>query len=141
VAQVNPKHLEFIQSVITRMNTNCFQIKGWNITVVAALLAVYASTKNELFILVSLLPNVTFWLLDTYYLMQERKFRALYEDVARISEDHKEIKEFSMKTDLYKGGRFSYFDVLTSSTIVWLYPFLLLILIGTFIYLKWSCQH
>lgn len=39
------KHLEFIQNSITRMNQNSFQIKTFTITIVAALLAVYASTK------------------------------------------------------------------------------------------------
>ena len=38
------KHLEFIQSTITRMNQNSFQIKGWMITLVSALLALYASS-------------------------------------------------------------------------------------------------
>ena len=45
----NIKHLEFIQNVITRMNTNSFQIKGWSIVVVSALLAIYASTKDNFF--------------------------------------------------------------------------------------------
>jgi hypothetical protein len=31
------KHLEFIQGVITRMNTSSFLIKGWTITLVSAL--------------------------------------------------------------------------------------------------------
>ena len=30
------KHLEFIQSTITRMNQNSFQIKGWMITFVSS---------------------------------------------------------------------------------------------------------
>lgn len=47
----NEKHLEFIQNIITRMNTNSFQIKGWAVTIVYALLAIYASSKNEYFIL------------------------------------------------------------------------------------------
>ena len=40
------KHLEFIQNVITRMNRNSFQLKGWAITIVSAILALAASTKN-----------------------------------------------------------------------------------------------
>lgn len=71
MSQPNIKHLEFTQSVITRMNTNSFQLKGWTVTIVAALLAIFASTKNELFILVSLFPVCVFWTLDSYYLMQE----------------------------------------------------------------------
>lgn len=30
------KHLEFIQGVITRMNSNSFSIKTWMITIIAA---------------------------------------------------------------------------------------------------------
>ena len=134
--QPNIKHLEFIQTIITRMNTNSFQLKGWTITIVAALLALFASTKNELFILVSLLPIIVFWFLDTYYLMQERKFQGLYNDIAGVTKEPKEIKEFEMRPDLYVGGKYSYFDAFISPTIMWLYLPLLLVLTGTYLYLK-----
>jgi len=93
------KHLEFVQAVVTRMNTNSFQIKSWSVTILAALLAVYASTKNELFILISLIPTTIFWLLDAYYLMRERKFRGLYNDISGVSENPKELKVFAKKRD------------------------------------------
>jgi len=96
------KHLEFIQNVITRMNTNSFQIKGRAVTIVSALLAIYASTKNNYFILSGIFPVIIFWFLDAYYLTQERKFRGLYDDVAEVSENSKQINPFSMRTDLYK---------------------------------------
>lgn len=132
------KHLEFIQAIITRMNTNSFQIKGWTVTIVAALLAVYASTGNETFVLVSLLPVLVFWLLDSYYLTQERKFRGLYNDIAGVSENPKELKPFEMRPDLYVGGKYSYSDVLRSTTIARMYLPLLLVLVGTYFYLR-SC--
>lgn len=69
------KHLEFIQNVITRMNTNSFQIKGWSIVIASALLAVYASNQNNYFFLAAVFPTLVFWFLDAYYLSQERKFR------------------------------------------------------------------
>ncbi len=136
MSQPNIKHLEFIQAVITRMNTNSFQIKGWTITIVAALLAVFASTKKDLFILVSLLPVIAFWFLDSYYLLQERKFRGLYNDIAGVTKGPKDIKEFEMRPDLYVGGKYSYFDVFKSPTILRLYLPLLLVLTGAYIYLK-----
>lgn len=72
------QHLEFIQNVITRMNTNSFQIKGMTITIVSALLAIYASTTNVVFVFLSIAPTLLFWFLDSYYLQQERKFRGVY---------------------------------------------------------------
>ena len=76
------KHLEFIQAIITRMNSNSFQIKNWAITIIAAFLALYASGSNPEYILAAIVPTLVFWLLDAYYLQQERMFRALYNDVA-----------------------------------------------------------
>lgn len=37
----NIKHLEFIQTNINRMNQNSLQMKGWAITIVSALLAIF----------------------------------------------------------------------------------------------------
>ena len=61
------KHLEFIQATITRMNQNSFQIKGWMITIVSALLALYANSENVVYILVAIVPAIIFWFLDAYY--------------------------------------------------------------------------
>lgn len=129
------KHLEFIQNVITRMNTNSFQIKGWTVTIVSAILAIYASTKNCYFILSGIFPTLIFWFLDTYYLTQERKFRGLYNDVAEVSENPKQIKPFAMRSDLYTKGKYSYWYVFRSTTIWKLYLTIIIILCGLFMYL------
>ncbi len=133
------KHLEFIQNVITRMNTNSFQIKQWAVTLVCALLAIFASTQNTFFVLTAIFPAVVFWFLDAYYLMQERKFRGLYNDVAELTEKPKIIKPFAMRPDLYTGGTYSYWSSFTSRTIRKLYLSISLGLIGVFVYLQ-CCQ-
>ena len=130
------KHLEFIQNVITRMNTNSFQIKGWTVIILSALLAIYASTKNDYFILTSIFPVLVFWFLDTYYLTQERKFRGLYNDVAGISDNPKKLKPFEMRPDLYTGNKYSYWNVFSSATIMGLYLSLTIILVVLFLYFK-----
>lgn len=62
---------------------------------VSALFALAASDTNLLFILLAYFPVFAFWILDGYFLWQERLFRALYDHV-RILEDD-EI-DFSMDT-------------------------------------------
>ena len=126
------KHLEFIQDVITRMNSNSFQMKGWMVAIVSALLAVFASTQNHRFVLVAILPAVIFWFLDTYYLWQERKFRGVYNDVAGISDQPKDIKLFAMPVNLYSGGKYSYWNVFFSVTICALYVPVIVILLGIY---------
>lgn len=117
------KHLEFIQSTITRMNQNSFQIKGWMITLVSALLALYASSERVVYILIAIVPAVVFWFLDAYYLQQERRFRGVYNDVAGLSPDNCRInvREFEIPIQKYQGGKYCYFNVLFSMTIFPLY--------------------
>lgn len=130
------KHLEFIQNIVTRLNTNSFQIKGIAITIVVALLAIYASTLKLDFILIPILPTTIFWFLDAYYLQQERKFRGLYNDVAGVSENPKNIKQFEMRPDLYKGGKYNYICVLFSKTIWTIYIPIMVILLAIYYYLN-----
>ena len=132
------KHLEFIQVVITRMNTNSFQIKGWMVTIAAAVLALFASTQNRLFVLCGLLPTVLFWCLDAHYLTQERRFRGLYTDVAGVSDSPQQLKEFEMRPDLYSGGKYSYWRVFRSQTIWPLYLAVIASLGSLFTWLKYG---
>jgi hypothetical protein len=130
------KHLEFIQNIITRHNTNSFQIKGLTVAIVSALLAVYASNNNLEFIWIGIIPTILFWFLDSYYLQLERKFRGLYNDVACVSKVPKEIKEMEMRPDLYKGGKYKFINVLFSNTMCPLYLFTSIGLTIVYFYLK-----
>lgn len=65
------KHLEILQATSTRMAGNSFLIKGWCITLVAAILALASQGNNQRIIFVNYLPIVMFWLLDAYFLRQE----------------------------------------------------------------------
>ena len=100
------------------------------------LLAIYASNQNKFFLLISIVPTILFWFLDTYYLTQERKYRELYNDVAGVSENPQQLKEFEMRPDLYKGGKYNDFNILLSKTIWILYLPLNLLLVGLYLYLK-----
>ena len=88
-------HLQMIQAVITRMAGNSFLIKGWSVTLVAALFAIAAANTNELFVYLAYFPAFMFWALDAYFLRQERLFRKLYDHV-RGAEDGP--VDFSMNT-------------------------------------------
>ena len=122
------QHLEFIQNVITRMNTNSFQIKGMAITIVSALIAIYASTSNVSFIFLGIAPTLLFWFLDSYYLQQERKFRGVYNNVAGLKSDV-DIKLYEMPIQKFQGGQYCFSNVFFSKTIVWLYGIIVFILL------------
>jgi hypothetical protein len=72
------KHLEMLQQVIARMANNSFLVKGWSITLISALLAFATKDKMAAMAWIAFLPLISFWLLDGFFLYQERLFRALY---------------------------------------------------------------
>jgi 4-amino-4-deoxy-L-arabinose transferase-like glycosyltransferase len=95
------KHLEFIQNVITRMNSNSFFIKGWTITLVSALFALAAIDSNLKFVLVSYIVIPVFWILDGFFIAVERRYRDLYAEVAEKTENN---IDFKMDTSKFKKG-------------------------------------
>jgi len=75
------KHLEMIQAIISRLAGNSFVIRGWSITLVSALLAIALKEWQWSLLIACYFPNLLFWLLDSTYLLNERKFRWLFNQV------------------------------------------------------------
>lgn len=98
--QNKQKHLEFIQSAVGRMASNLFLLKGWTITLIAALFALAAKDSDRVYFLIAYLPAIMFWALDGYFLSQERRFRALYDQVRKLPETD---IDFSMDTSAFRG--------------------------------------
>lgn len=95
------KHLEMIQNVINRMAGNSFLLKGWSVTLVSALFALATKDSNPLFLFVAYFPCICFWLLDAYFLRQERLYRKLYSNVCGKGEN--EI-DFSMDASVFSAS-------------------------------------
>ena len=97
------KHLELIQAVISRMASNSFMLKGWTVTLAAALLAFGAKDSSPAIATVALFPAFVFWGLDAYYLRKERLFRALYVDTITALVNPDRIP-YSMDVEPYEGS-------------------------------------
>jgi len=89
------KHLEMIQGIINRLNSNSFTVKGWAMGLVTALFAFADKDQDKQYVLLSYFIIPICWIIDGFFISTERQFRALYEDVCEISDD-KSIN-FSMK--------------------------------------------
>lgn len=109
------KHLEFIQNVITRMNSNSFLIKGWSITLVSALFALAAKDANINYVLITYIVIPVFWLLDGFYISQERQYRDLYKEVA--AKDDTTI-DFSMNASGFCKGDRTWLSSVFSKTLI-----------------------
>ena len=88
-ARIGPtrlKYLGIIQSVVTRMAANEFTTRKWSVALGSALIG-WTVSRNAYpkHALVAAIPSSCFWLLDAYYLSQERCFRYIFERECAIS--------------------------------------------------------
>jgi hypothetical protein len=84
------------------MASNLFLLKGWTVTLIAGLFALAAKDSKDAYFLVAYLPPLMFWILDGFFLSQERKFRALYDHVRKLDESQ---IDFSMDTRRFCGDQ------------------------------------
>jgi hypothetical protein len=141
------KHLEFVQGVINRLNSNSFMIKGWSITLTSAIFAITGTIKEPILCFISLGPIIIFWILDSIFLANERCFISLYSCIinnntlsieknklkknstTESSKDYN-ISELSMNFNQFKEiKRNNWYSVLFSNTISWFYSILVLLTI------------
>lgn len=128
------KHLEFLQNVITRMNTNSFLIKGWGITLVAAIIALTttAGSHRTLFLTGIVIPM--FWFLDGFYLSQERQYRSLYKHVAGLSPS---VVDFDMNAKRFATAKNCWRASVFSRTLLLFYAVLVVVTSATALTLRY----
>ena len=87
------KEIDLIQSCISRMAHDSFLVKGWTITLLAA---IWALTIHENAVgavsAISLGVIMSFWYLDAFFLRTEKMYRKMYEWV--IVERNKNNEEY-----------------------------------------------
>ena len=125
------QHLNFIQNTIERHNANSFQIKMFAITIFSAITTLYISFQQVHIYFVSFVVTIIFWFLDATYLLQERRFRNLYDDAVKYK-----VSIYSMNINKYKNNIFDYIKVMFSKTLKPLYIALLLLQLIIMYYIK-----
>ena len=88
-----------IQSVINRLAANSFMLKGWSVFLISALFVLAARDAHPVFALFIYMPVLIFWLLDGFFLRQERLYRKLYDHVRSLKDSD---VDFSMNTTPFK---------------------------------------
>ena len=126
------KHLEMVQSVINRMANNSFMLKGWAVTLVAGIFVLAGKDTDKLYFLVAYIPVIVFWGLDSYYLLQERLYRGLYEKV-RLSEESEIDFFFFFTKEEFGNEKNKFIFCVVSITELWFYFPLALVCTGIII--------
>ena len=123
------EHLKMTQTIINRLANNCVLVKGWSMTIILAVMVLI--TKHEIhspyFVPVSLILPI--WILDGYFLWQERLFRQVYSEI-RVQPD----TEFEMNPTKHKNKpKCSWIAAVFSPTLVIFYIVEITFIIGVFV--------
>lgn len=118
------EHLQLIQSIINRMASNSFLLKGWCMTLLTALMA-WGIDKNANIWIASILPLLGFWYLDAFFLKTERAYRSLYNKAILKDET---IPLFSLNP-MYSGEQHTIWQSFFSQTLSVFYGGLIVLII------------
>lgn len=83
-------HLQMIHSTITRLAGQSTTVKGWSVTLTAALLG-FGAASTPIVALLAVYVVLAFAVLDAYYLSRERAFRRLYRRAVAGEVQHWEL--------------------------------------------------
>lgn len=113
IADLRLKHLEMVQSIVTRMANYSATLKNYCITLVTAIAGFAITVQKPLAVVLALVPVLVFALLDGQYLRLERRFRELYD----LSRKEGWNVEPSFEIDLRKAPQIGFWGVFFSWSI------------------------
>lgn len=121
-------YLQMVQNNIDRMATSSALFKGFAATIVAGISALSFSEINNLILIMSFVPVLSFMLLDLYYLNLERRYRYLYEEI-RTSKNNSLFCLSLKKLDKNerKNAKVRWYQLLSSPSYYLFYPVLIII--------------
>ncbi|POS63018.1 hypothetical protein ASQ43_04250 [Parasaccharibacter apium] len=95
------QYLSFIQAIVSRLSDHCKAIKMGTVTFLAGAVAYLAAHPNNVQLSWKVITCyaviiVVLWILDAYYLRQERLFRKLYNESSEINN----LSQFTYKMDV-----------------------------------------
>lgn len=93
------EHLKMIQAVINRLNRNSFWVKTLSAVLIVAAMVLVAiqGQKSPVVSLMPLTLVAGFWILDGYFLWQERLFREVYNEIRVQSDTDFEMNPLTQK--------------------------------------------
>lgn len=134
------KEIDLIQACITRMANNSFLLKGWSITIIAVVLALADKAGNPaLLSAILLIPLLSFWYLDAFFLRTEKMYRKMYEWI--IVNRPNKIKEhlYDLNPHRFSNEVDSNWKVMWSVTLRYFYGIPFLITLAIIIYRIIKC--
>ena len=124
-------HIDLVEAQILRMSENSKQMKTWCFALVTGIIGIYVQTSNTYFLCIGFVTIALFAWLDAYYLLLERKFRCVYNDIVGLTnrgEKKLDVSLYGMPIHEYKKGFLNHIAPITSISILPFYSIAIIIL-------------
>ncbi len=129
-------HIDLVEAQILRMSENSKQMKTWCIALVSGVVGIYVQTGNWFLLWIGVAIIVLFAWMDAYYLLIERQFRCVYNDIVGIKNDgevRQRIPPYGMPRRKYKKGFWKHLAPIISFSI-WPIYLAAIIAVGLLLY-------
>lgn len=126
--QVIHKEIDLIQSCILRMTSNSFFLKGWTISLVSVILAIFFKNKYTMaacIVVVFVIMN--FWYLDAFFFRTEEEYRKLYQWVLQERPKGNKDRLYDLDPKRFSSQVDCVFKLMFSKTLFWFYGVQLLL--------------
>ncbi len=139
--EINNKiaYLQMIQEPINRTSTISAIFKGFAATIVAGIATLSYVDISLVVLGLSFLPVIAFCILDIYYLKIEKKYRHLFEKVAKNKVPINFLMDINICENEKKEAHLTNWECIKSPSIYLFYPLMISILIVIFV-LKCCCK-
>lgn len=111
------------------MSNNSFLLKGWLITIIAAVVTLSQSDLNIVVFFVLIFATLIFWGLDAFFLRTEKKYRKMYEWMLEKRRQNSRELQYDLNPKRFEGQVDSIFKIMLSPTLVGFYFCILLAVI------------
>ena len=133
--EVLHKEIDLIQECIKRMASNSFLLKGWAISIIAVILALAGNTADPIFLSsLALIPLISFWYLDAFFLKTEKMYRKMYEWVLEKRKADDTTYLYDLNPHRFRNEVDSTWGVMWSITLRWFYGIPIFLTLGIIIY-------
>ena len=125
------EYLKMLQAIITRLNTNSFQIKTIATTIITSFMVfMYEKNQDKIVNFTICVLVFMFWVVDTYFLRSEKAYRKKYNETvyANNHDNGKKCKIYDLDiTEKLKEKDILFCKVMVSKTIWPVYVCLMII--------------
>ena len=124
------KEIDLIQSCINRMANNSFILKGWLVSILAAIVALSPEELNKfIVILVLSMATLSFWYLDAFFLRTEKLYRRMYSWVLGNRKLGKRDYQYDLNPERFNETVESIYKIMFSKTLRGFYGVIVLVII------------